>query len=904
MNKSNLTSKTDDLAIVGMGIHWGPGTNLDSFERHIYEGNGGDHQIQPSELAEKGQLDPAQQWMLTAANEALQDADVNRGGAIAVIITSTSQTQVSHSETADLIRSLWRFSGGFSTLEAQETSTFAALELSQRLLAAREVDTVLVGVLGRSGSSAIVLKRLETATAAGERIYALINAIHPSPPPPETIHYLELCGGALATADLSIYQGSALSCALGTLSPTLPPTSDLTHLIKVALCLYYRYLPAVPQGAGPQQDWQHSPFYVPTESRPWLLDANASLRNAAVYQSQSGGHILLSECPAGRSLNNRYLAQMPLCCFALAAPDPSTLLEKLHALQDQIVDSASLKAVAHETWRAFHQATYVLVLLAKSKAELDREIQRALTGIPQAIATTEDWQTPAGSYFTPRPLAQTGRIAFVYPGAFGAYVGLARTLFRLFPSLYDDPLLQEVSQRAAKVEKILYPRSLKPLSRRQREAIEQRLLSDPFAMLESELAYASLATATLRDYFQLQPHCAFGYSLGETSMMFAQGVWTSLNEGSAAFNASTLFRNRLSGPKNAVREHWGLADADELSWSTYVVMAPAPQVKECLEAEPRVYLTQINTPQEGVIAGETAACERVIKALNCNAFRAPFNHAIHCAPVRSEYSELVRLNRFPVEQTPHLTLYSAAGYQPIETESEVIGQSIAQNLCQSLDFPRLVNRVYEDGVRIFVETGAGSTTTRWIDQILAQRPHLALSFNRRGLDEHTTIVRALAKLLSHGVSVDVSPLFETHAMTPPPAEPAEIRARLSEKLQAARLQTLHSQIFQGLRFGAVPPRSQGFQSRSSHFSSAIAVKSHANVTPARSINLSPCPAQSPQPSLSRQSKSYGMLHQNNLQMARVHRDFLRWRQDSLQQMQEMLQLQLQVSQTLLQRSKD
>ena len=108
-------------------------------------------------------------------------------------------------------------------------------------------------------------------------------------------------------------------------------------------------------------------------------------------------------------------------------------------------------------------------------------------------------------------------------------------------------------------------------------------------MLESETGFAGLLSAILRDYFQVQPQCAFGYSLGETSMMFAQGVWTSFSQGSDALNSSPLFSTRLSGPEEwQCVKYWGLpkiqSEPAEI-WSTYVLMAPVAQVRECLKHE-------------------------------------------------------------------------------------------------------------------------------------------------------------------------------------------------------------------------------------------------------------------------------------------------------------------------------
>ncbi len=282
-------------------------------------------------------------------------------------------------------------------------------------------------------------------------------------------------------------------------------------------------------------------------------------------------------------------------------------------------------------------------------------------------------------------------------------------------------------------------------------------------MLESGLGFAALFTELMRDYFQVQPQCTFGYSLGEISMLCAQDVWTNYDQGSNILNSSPLFGTRLSGPKNAVREYWGLPQGQDHQggdfWSTYVLMAPVSRVMEYLKHENRVYLTHINTPKEVVIAGDTQACLRVIKTLNCDALRAPADHVLHCKAMSSEYHELIKLNTLPIQKVPDTVFYSAAEYKPIAIESHSIGRNLAKGLCQQLNFPRLVSQVYEDGTRIFIEAGAGSTCSRWIGEILKQKEHVTAVLNKRGVDDHTSIFRVLAKLVSHQVSLDLSSLY-------------------------------------------------------------------------------------------------------------------------------------------------
>ena len=665
------------------------------------------------------------------------------------------------------------------------------------------------------GAGAVVLKPLDQAKKDRDRIYAAIDSIGivedcKAPdntifPPkvdsenikqacqlafkqagikPENVGYLEVSGNGYLKQDNSEIEGlldeyrssqGSSHCAIGSVKANIGHTyaaSGMASLIKSALCLYHRYIPAVPKWSGPKQPevWQDGPFYVTCSSQPWLLEEGTHKRVSAINSLGLDGscaHLILSEVLNKVESSNRYLEKTPLHLLPVAASKRSELLEELRKMQRIIDNCSSLHAASIQIYRDYlhnNNAKYTLVIVGRDKDELRREIKRAFEGIAIAFEQHKDWQTPAGSYFTTKPLGQENKLAFVYPGAFGAYVGLGRDLFRLFPKVYDDRILSDVISRVAPVARRLFPRSILKSSRRQLEMFEKKLFNDPIAMFESELFFSSVTTSILKDYFELKPDCVFGYSLGETSMVYAQGIWANIVQASQALNSSPLFKERISGPKKAVREFWGLGQQEEIDvgklWGNFVLIETPARVKEYLKDEKQVYLTQINSPQETVIAGKPEVCQRIIDGLKCNAMRAPFNHAIHCDAIQSEYQEIADLNMYGVRKIADITFYSSASYGPIDIESNSISKSIAKNLCRQLDFPRLVNRLYDDGCRIFVEVGASNICTRWISETLKQREYLAVSFNQRGIDDSTSYIRGLAKLVSHKVELDLSQLYD------------------------------------------------------------------------------------------------------------------------------------------------
>ncbi|HMN63012.1 MAG TPA: PfaB family protein, partial [Anaerolinea sp.] len=403
-----------------------------------------------------------------------------------------------------------------------------------------------------------------------------------------------------------------------------------------------------------------------------------------------------------------------------------------------------------------------LCLAAEDAEGLLREADSALRDLPAAFAQARPWQTPAGSYFSPVPVGREGGVAFVYPGAFNSYLGLGRDLFHLFPQLYPPAAALTTRLGETIQERKLYPRSRRALSKDELAALETQLNDDPIAMITTGSLIAVLFTMIVRDIFKIIPSAAFGYSLGEIAMLFGTEVWTAADETSDALKASPLFLSRLSGPQNAVREAWGLPPSQaggEALWSNFFLMATPERAREAVAEEPRAYLTHVNTPRQVVIGGDPQACRRVIERLQCTSLKAPFDFALHCEAIRGEYDSMVELHSWPVSTVPNARLYTAADYRPLPVERDAIAEKISRMLTSNLDFPTLVRQVYADGARVFIELGANANCSKWIEDTLKGSPFVSVAINRKGADDHASILRMLARLVSHRVPLDLTPLY-------------------------------------------------------------------------------------------------------------------------------------------------
>ncbi|MGK5094212.1 PfaB family protein [Deltaproteobacteria bacterium TL4] len=617
---------------------------------------------------------------------------------------------------------------------------------------------------------------IEKVASTCRQAYESLNIV------PSDIGYIEVSSHGIKEEDqteilgLSEVYGDAsekMTCALGSVKANIGHTlntAEMASLIKVSLCLYHRFLPGVPQWAGPRDPeiWKATPFYVPAESRTWYVNAQTPRRIAALNTIKASGvvgHVVVSEDSQRTSSMNHYLAEMAFSCLPIAGDDSAQISAQLTQLKQRLESRSSLKLVIQEAFSKYQKhakAPYTLALVGETQQELLKEIQFMLKGIDLAFEKKAEWKTPRGSYFTANPLSAKGKIAFVYPGVGSAYIGLGQDLFHMCPPIYDafSKLTPDVGGLLK--EQILYPRTRRPLTEEEVKALGHQLRRNIASISECGIGFSVLYTLMLRECFGLKPHSAFGYSMGEAGMLTSLGAWVNPGQLSHKLKVSPTFTDRLSGSLEAVREHWNLngpqVPAPKL-WECFTVQTSPQHVLDSIKGEARVYMTLINTPNEVVIAGDPQQCLTVIERLQCKHFPLRLPLAIHCGPTHLEYQRLVDLYSLPVFPKPDIKFYSSSCYQPIPFSSHAIAHSIAKAFCDPVDFPRLIHHLYHDEHRIFIEMGAGQNCCNWIDEVLKDKEHIAIPMNVKGQKDQSTLVRTLAKLLSHRVPVNLEPLY-------------------------------------------------------------------------------------------------------------------------------------------------
>ncbi len=662
------------------------------------------------------------------------------------------------------------------------------------------------------GSGAVVLKR--PAQTKGNRVHALIESLEftrgisgesvagaaekamaAAGISPSSIGYVEAHGSGVEEEDRAEIEGLTRAykpagekpaCALGSAKANvghLFSASGMASLIKAILCLDNAAIPGTPGWNGPKHEalFSGSPFYVPESSVPWFSPEQGEKRYAGVSslgRDRACAHMILSSSSAPPVISSRsrgktaaydYLSRTPFTLIPLCGDTRESLLRELANLRSRLesgTSPAKAAADAHARYIENPGKKYRIAVTGTDKSDISGEILLAQKGVETAFATSREWVSPSGSCFTPSPLGKRGKVAFVYPGGFNAYPGAGRELFQLFPDLLHGIYGYTSAPGEIIANPLFYPRSLEAQTETMRRADADRLLDAPAAMFEYGVTFAVLLTAVLREHFRVVPQMAMGYSMGEVSMMYALGVWKNSDGMRKSLNDSDLFATRLCGPMETVRRAWGLPAAAstetgnrEKIWFAHTLACSPDAAKKAIAKEERAYLLFVNTPGEVVIAGDKEACQRVVAELGCPAVSLPLSDVIHCDPVKHDYRDLVELHRCPVERVGGIDFYSSATLSPLDLDSDAVAKNIADVYSATVDFTKLVMETRDKGAGIFIELGPRDNCTGWIGEILADREHLAVGIDRKGVGVKRSLVKLLARLYCHGVPMDLSPLY-------------------------------------------------------------------------------------------------------------------------------------------------
>ncbi|MGA6924758.1 MAG: beta-ketoacyl synthase N-terminal-like domain-containing protein [Desulfosarcina sp.] len=677
-----------------------------------------------------------------------------------------------------------------------------------RSQAIRPFDAAADGTLPGDGAVALVLKPLARARADGDRIYAVLRGIASAGGDDPTSGRLDdstyrrsiracfdragIAPGAVSlvnahgsgvpdqdrveiTALSSFFNAKdqtdpSMAIALGSTKPITGHTGaadGLISLAQTALCLYHRVLPPLAGYARPAEPWTGlERFHMPAEAQPWYRDRMAGLRCACIASISTDGtcsHVLLQEhepeadqfedSRSRRCMGNRG------ALFVVEADTLPQLHERLSELEamrarlstDAPIESSAARWLEMHPLQPRHRLALALILTS------DDDVESIFAQARQALASGGADALSRQVFFRGDPQGAKARIAMVYPGSGNHYVGMGRRLALHFPRIVD-----RMDRDTQQLKTQMRPWNLMPWRHTWPTGWESDaasgLTADPLNMIFGQVVFGDLTTRIL-DRFSIRADALIGYSLGESTGLFAQGVWSDRGRMLARMQDTDLFTLQLAGPCRSLRRAWQIPEREPIQWRVAVVNRPAGQVRQTLAGIPHVRLLIVNSPNECVIGGLEPAVERAVAALACQAVGLDGVVTVHCDAARPVADAYRRLHLFPINARSDLSVYSCGWAKPYLASSTLVADSILKQAVEGFDFTQTINRAYADGIRIFIEAGPRASCSRMIDQILFDRPHLCVAVNHAGQDEMEALLRCLARLCAERVSVDLVPFY-------------------------------------------------------------------------------------------------------------------------------------------------
>ena len=612
---------------------------------------------------------------------------------------------------------------------------------------AKPFDESADGTILGEGIGMVVLKRLEDAERDGDRVYCVIrgigsssdgksksiyaprsegqskalrNAYAAAEVSPRTIELVEAHGTGTKVGDVAevdalkaVYREARADgtwCALGSIKSQIGHTkaaAGAAGLIKAALALHHKVLPPTlkVKKPNPKLGLDDHPFYVSSETRPWL-GTDEHPRRAGVSSFGFGGsnfHVVLEEHVAAKKEPSWDGAVEVL---AVSGKDEASLLAALAVAESD-------PSRGRRDFSAAHARRLVVV------AEDAEKLRVALGRARETLAKEKgSFELPEGVFHGAG--VAPGKLAFLFPGQGSQYVGMGRELACVFPEA-------QAAVRESGAGARIFPRPVfTDEARKEQEAALRKT-----DVAQPALGGVSVGALRVLERFGVKADAVAGHSFGELVALHAAGR---LDEG--ALHELARLRGKLM--------------AECGSGGMLAVLATQEKVTKLLSEEKLdLALANRNAPSQVVLSGPSEEIARAAKACQARGIDArelPVAAAFHSKLVAGAAEPFAReLARFAF----------AAGSIPVyaNTTATVYGSDVAsvlgKQLVSPVDFQGIVERLHEDGVRTFVEVGPRAVLAGLVNATLGERARaiaLDASSGKRGLLDLARALGALAAL--------------------------------------------------------------------------------------------------------------------------------------------------------------
>ncbi len=665
------------------------------------------------------------------------------------------------------------------------------------------------GTLMGEGMGMFALKRLKDAEEDGDQIYSVIKGMGSSSdgrslsvyaPLPEgqakaltraheragvtadTVELVEAHGTATKAGDVAEFQGlkhafsdPAFSdpesankpwCALGSVKSQIGHTkaaAGAAGLFKVVMGLHHRTLPPTIKVGRPNPKLlvEDSPFYINSQARPWIRGSDHP-RRAGLSSFGFGGsnfHVVLEEYtgPGKRPARSRTL---PAEVLVFSADSGEALQQKLQAVLDELTELPErheerrelLSFLAHQSQSEFDaDADHRFTLTATDLGDLGKKLSTATSKLSDG---DDEFSLPTGAFYRNATRSHQ-KIGFLFPGQGSQYVNMGADRAMTFDRA------RAVWDEAADLDFPLHRTVFPPpaFDDETKEAQKKELTKTEWA--QPAIGAESCAQLALLDALGLQPDALGGHSFGEITALHAAGV----------YDRQTMLRiarKRGELMAQAARSTTGAMTA---------VRTSAQNLAPLIEDE-NIVIANDNSPTQVVISGAIDEIETIEARLDEELLayaRLPVATAFH-SPIVAEATAPFSDFLYGLDlDEPRVPVYANTTAKPYASDADSIRENLTEQIENPVRFVEMIQKMYDDGVRTFIEVGPGGVLSGLVSRCLHNQDHQTVTLDNRSKNGVQTLSLALANLSSLGLSLDYSTLWEGYA------EPEDPRLRQRSK---------------------------------------------------------------------------------------------------------------------------
>jgi acyl transferase domain-containing protein len=351
-----------------------------------------------------------------------------------------------------------------------------------------------------------------------------------------------------------------------------------------------------------------------------------------------------------------------------------------------------------------------------------------------------------------------GKVAFLFPGQGSQYPGMHRDLSVYFPDLRHA---LEVADRVTSGQ---YSRRLSsfvcppPAFSDDQSAQQLRELTDTF-VAQPALGAVETGLCDLLRRLGVRPDMTAGHSYGEYVALSVGG----------AFPADVLYAisaARGRAIKAAAGDHPGTMAS---------VSASPDAITQVLTPLADVWIANLNSPRQTVLAGSVEAIDAAVAALSAAglaARRIPVSCAFHSPLVEPAARVMADLLARTDVHEPSIPVFSNTLAAPYPTAPAEIRRVLSEHITASVRFAEQLDAMYREGARIFIEVGPRAVLSNLVRETLSAHSPLILPLDSPERHGVTHLLHVVAQLAVAGVPIDFEELW---------------RGRAIESIQLARL---------------------------------------------------------------------------------------------------------------------